>query len=61
MQNNRPSGVENIDGQGGGEMANNMERPGEIERLNNTVYKMEDMEEIYLAGGCFLGCGRLYG
>jgi peptide methionine sulfoxide reductase msrA/msrB len=55
LQNNRPSGVENIDGQGGGEMANNMERPGEIERLNNTVYKMEDMEEIYLAGGCFWG------
>ena len=32
-----------------------IERPKEIERPEKTNYNLEDLEEIYLAGGCFWG------
>lgn len=55
LENIRPSSIENIDGQGEVDMSNKLNRPNEIERIEDGSYKSENMEEIYLAGGCFWG------
>ena len=46
---NKPSHLENLD------KKDEIEMPYEIERLEDKSYNEEDVEEIYLAGGCFWG------